>query len=114
MTYLIFIALSAVFNAVMDGVENENFHESRILRDLNPRFWYKRESWKYCRKIFGYHVDAWHIAKSLMIICVAAAVLCCIRNNVADKWLLIVHFLLIGIVWNSTFKLFYHQILGIK
>jgi hypothetical protein len=70
----IFILVAAVFCALMDIVENENFFES-IFKNKNQNFWYKRVSWNHAKKIFGYKFDAWHISKSLMIICFASAII---------------------------------------
>lgn len=97
MIYLL-IALAAVFNAVMDVLENENFHQSKF-RYWKERFWYKRESWKWANHIGNYPIDGWHLAKSCMILCFSAAV----ANSVLQ-------FILIGIVWNVTFNLFYKWI----
>ena len=94
----ILIALAAVFNAVMDALENENFSRS-VFKLLNPKFWYKRESWKYAKKIFGYKVDAWHLAKSSMIICVAFAV--CFGGF--D----LMNVLLLGATWIGVFNISY-------
>ena len=69
---LVFFILAAVFNAIMDKLENENFYTS-VFKNLNEKFWYKRESWKYAKKIFGYKIDGWHLAKSAMIICLCLA-----------------------------------------
>lgn len=69
MNFLYLIAAAAVLNAFMDIVENENFSSS-IFRNLNPKFWYKRESWKYAKKVLGTKLDAWHIAKGAMLFCI--------------------------------------------
>jgi hypothetical protein len=92
----------------MDAIENENFFES-IFSDMDKRFWYKRESWRSTKKIFGYRFDAWHVAKSMMIILmVLAAVL---YEPVLGQ---LYDFLLCGVIWNFTFWLFYHKIFGVK
>lgn len=70
--FLLFTGLAGVFWAICDRVENENFYNS-VFRDMNERFWYKRTSWKYAKKIFGWKLDAWHISKSLCIICFLCA-----------------------------------------
>jgi hypothetical protein len=67
MTWLILIACAAFFEAAADIVENENFYSS-VFRKLNPKWWYKRESWKHARKIFGWKYDAWHVFQSARII----------------------------------------------
>jgi len=92
------IILAAICNAVMDRVENENFFVS-IFKKLNQKFWYKRESWKYAKKIFGWKFDSWHVSKSLMI-CI---LLIPISNN-------IIEYIIYGILWNIIFLLFYKKI----
>ena len=101
MSYLL-IAIAAIFNAFMDTVEHERYYSSK-LRHWNARFWYKRESWKYCKRIGSYPVDAWHLAKSCMIISMAGAVV--VYNG--HGWM---PFVYIGIVWNLTFNTFYNRI----
>jgi hypothetical protein len=108
MTCYLFFLLAAFFNAVMDAVENENFHES-IFRNLPKQFWYKRESWKYVPRLLGYKFDAWHIAKSLMIACWTLA-LVFVDYNV-PWW---VEIPTVGVVWNVSFHLFYHVIFKVK
>lgn len=93
---MIWIFFAAFFNAVMDRTENESFFGSRFDK-LSHKFWYKRESWKWAKKIFGYKLDAWHLSKTCMIVCLALAA--------ANTW---IEFLVIGLVWNATFNFFYH------
>lgn len=100
MMWIAYIVLAAFLNAVMDLLENENFSSS-VFRNLNPKFWYKRESWKYAKRIGGYKVDGWHLAKSAMIICFAFAIVS------YDPLLWWVDILLIGLVWNVVFNLSY-------
>lgn len=109
----IFIFFAAFFNAVMDAVENEpNFNES-IFKNLPKQFWLKTESWKYVKKIFGYHLDAWHFAKSLMVICFAGAVI--FFDLPLMKWQdVALYLVLIGIIWNGAFWLFYNVIFKVK
>lgn len=102
LTY-IFIALAAVCNAFMDKVENENFYQS-VFKHLNPQFWYKRVSWQYAKKLFGYKFDAWHLAKSAMIVFWALAVV------FYHPFIPIIDFVVIGIIHNIIFNLFYNHI----
>lgn len=104
----IFVSAASFFNACLDCFENENFFES-IFKDWNQRFWYKRESWKHAKKIFNYKVDAWHIAKSCMIICFVMAI---ITFKPIHQWW--VHLISLGILWNFVFWLFYHEIFKVK
>jgi hypothetical protein len=92
---LILIILAAFLNAVMDLLENENFSSS-VFKHLNPRWWYKRESWKYAKKILGWKYDGWHVAKSLMIFCI-----CTMISSSIIQWVLY------GILWNISFSLSY-------
>lgn len=108
----ILIFLAAFFNAVMDAVENENYYES-IFKKLPVQFWYKRESWKYVKKIFGYRPDAWHLAKTLMLFCFAGAVIA--FDLPVNKWHDVTFYIAtLGIIWNVTFWLFYHKIFKVK
>lgn len=99
LTY-IFVLLAAFFNAFMDIVENENYHVS-IFKNLNQKFWYKRESWKQSYKIRGYKLDAWHLAKSLMIVFWVLAVM------FYHSFIPVIDFIVIGAIYNLTFNTFY-------
>lgn len=112
MISLLFLFLAAVFNAVMDAVENENYYES-IFRKLPQQFWYKRESWKYVKKIFGYRPDAWHLSKSAMVICIVLAII--FFDLPVAKWQdWAVYIIVGGVTWNVTFTIFYHKIFRVK
>jgi hypothetical protein len=112
MISLILIFLAAFFNAVMDAVENENISES-IFKNLPRQFWYKRDSWKYVKKIFGYRPDAWHLSKSAMIICFVLAIV--FFDIPIKKWQdVAVCIIAGGFTWNFTFWLFYNKIFGVK
>lgn len=101
----LYIILAAILNAFMDRVENENFYES-IFRNWNEKFWYKRVSWKYAKKIFGWKLDAWHIAKSLMIISLVMAM---VSYSVFHNWW--VDVIIAGCLWNVFFNIFYNKLL---
>lgn len=109
---LICLVLACFFNAVMDACENENIGES-IFKNLPKQFWSKRESWKYTKKIFGYRLDAWHLSKSLMIICFILAGI--FFDLPVEKWRdVALYLVLAGLVWNGGFWLFYHKIFRVK
>jgi len=99
---LVLVAIAAVFNAAMDMLENENYHSS-IFAKWDQAFWYKRESWKTARRIRGYKIDGWHLAKSAMIVTLALAIAG--HEHAAPALLEI---LLIGLVWNLSFNAAYH------
>lgn len=109
----IFIFLAAFFNAVMDATENEpNFNES-VFKKLPKQFWLKEQSWKYVKKILGYRPDAWHLAKSLMVLCFAGAMI--FFDMPVMKWQDVALYLVaIGIIWNGAFWLFYNVIFKVK
>jgi len=112
MISLILLFIAAFFNAVMDATENENFFES-ILKKLPQQFWYKRESWKYVKKIFGYHVDAWHLSKSIMVICFVLAII--FFDLPVKNWQDVALYTIGGgFTWNLSFWLFYNKIFRIK
>lgn len=112
MISLILVFLAAFFNAVCDAVENENYYES-VFKKLPVQFWYKRESWKYVKKIFGYRPDAWHLAKTCMVVCFALGVVC--FDLPVVKWQDVALYMIVfGIIWNVTFWLFYHVIFKVK
>ena len=92
---VILITIAAALNAFMDIVENENFYTSRFV-NCNPNFWYKRESWKYARKVFGWKFDAWHVAKSLMLFALIGAI--------AQSWF---EWVCLGLLWNVVFRVSY-------
>lgn len=100
------IFLAAAFNAIMDRTENAPAFNQSIFKNLDQTFWLKEVSWKYAKKIFSWKFDAWHLAKSSMIICFIGAVL--VFHLKHQAW---VHFISMGIIWNASFNLFYNKIL---
>lgn len=116
MLSLLFFILAAAFNAVMDALENENFHES-IFKKWNRFFWYKRESWFVAKTIWGYKFDGWHLAKSAMVVSLVLSVIH-FPGFHSSGWQYVfdVLFLLLiyGILWNVIFWLFYHKLFKIK
>lgn len=108
MISLILIWVASFLNAFMDALENENFGES-IFKKWDKRFWYKRESWKWAKKIGGYHLDGWHLAKSLMIVTLCLSIV--FYSQMFNWW---IDFLIYGIVWNGSFVFFYHKIFKVK
>ena len=95
-----FIILAAFFNAIMDVAENENANSS-ILKNLNPKFWHKRVSWQHAKRVFGYKFDAWHIAKTLMIVSLILAV------YFYEPLFGLYDILFMGIAWNVSFNSYY-------
>lgn len=118
--YALWIA-AAFFNSCMDAFENTpNFNES-IFKGWDKRFWCKDVSWEYARvlsfripftkkRIGSYKLDAWHISKSLMVICFAVGTVVAVISK--RPWHVDVVFL--GVIWGVTFWVVYHKIFGIK
>lgn len=118
MISLIFVVLASFFNSCMDAWENENYFES-IFKHWDQKFWYKRESWKYSRRLFGYHLDGWHLAKSSMIICIAGAIYTeQFSKQIWHTGQLVldigIDIVIMGILWNLGFNLFYHLLFKVK
>lgn len=127
MTYLIFVFLGSVCNAIMDTCAHHYSFSifSKYPNLFSKQFWDADVSWKnkYVdwdnnlrdRKTFlgvTLHVaftDAWHLFKSIGIICFALAIVS-YPGNICS-WTTLFHILLIGFVWNLTFSLFYNRLL---
>jgi hypothetical protein len=107
LTSAVFLILAAMFNAVMDSVEYETAFEKSIFSSLNPKWWCKSISWEYVKflPLTKYRPDAWHLAKSSMVVCVVLAVVFSI-----DTVYKLPQFVLLGLIWNMSFNLFYNHI----
>jgi len=128
MITLICWILAAIFNAAMDVVAYK--YDSSIFRKINKHKYYdKRISWrnKYIDgfphngrtywsigkfKIIKYDAftDAWHLFKSLMIICLAISIVTYQYDNPAIS---LIQFCILFFVWIKVFNLFYKKILRI-
>ncbi len=104
---LIFIVLAAVLNAVMDSVEYETAYSRSIFSKYNPKWWLKTTSWEYVKFLpfTKYRPDAWHLAKSGMIVFLCLAIV-----FFSTKGILLIDFLILGAVWNTVFNIFYNRI----
>lgn len=118
---IIFIILAAICNAFMDKVETEIQFKTSRFKKLNKEFWCKPISADSLAFIDGtkYRADAWHIAKSIMIVFLINAIV--FYTPLAGPFLqpfIKFHFLagaaievlFLGIIWNVVFDLFYHKI----
>ncbi len=99
----LFITLAAIFNAVMDSIENEHINTT-VFKDQPKNFWSKRDSWNKAKKFFGWKFDAWHIAKSTMVVCLIAAIV--VYKPILSMGL---DFLILGYWWNHVFNGFYNH-----
>lgn len=92
----------------MDRLENEVAYNRSIFHDYNQKFWLKSVSWQYAKRVGGYKIDAWHLSKSIMIVCfLFVAFFLCEWGPVFDIY---ADLPLLGIEWNLTFVLFYNVI----
>jgi hypothetical protein len=99
---LIFFALAAICNSVMDTLK-DHFYVS-VFRNLNLKFWNPSISWK--NIMFNYvSLDAWHIAKGCMLGCIYFSIF--FYKNIFGMWDL----LIFPIVWGIFFQLFYSILL---
>ena len=107
--WVLFIILAAIFNSVMDRLEEGRFTNS-VFKKLNQKFWYKWESWKHAKRIFGFPIDAWHIFKLLMLCSFSAAIVTYdLWPRIQIEWWFDV--LLFAAAWILPFNLFYNTIL---
>lgn len=104
-TYTLII-LASLMNAVMDRTENIVAFNRSVFNHKDKRFWCKDVSWQYAKKIFSWKADAWHIAKSSMIILLAFAMV--FFKSTGLWW---ADVLIIGCAWNITFTFGYHKLL---
>ena len=88
---------AAFFKAVADTLAH-HFDTSVFRRKWNSPFWNPMHRHNDAvKKIFGYPLDAWHLANSAMIICFL----------LPFGWKMVI----LGIVFNLAFNLFYNKIL---
>ena len=108
MIVLILIFFAAMFNAAMDKTKDTIQYNSSQFRGLNPYFW-NDEAWN-GKFITGteYKANAWHISKSLMLLCLLAVPF--FYKPILGYW----DYLLFGFEWIVIFNLFYNKILKFK
>ena len=104
MIALALIILAAICKAVADTLDHH--FDTSVFRN-KPRKWFDPNVIvKSAPKIFGYPLDVWHIANSVMIISFILAVV--INNsNLEWYWQLLAG----GVAFNLTFNLLYNKIL---
>lgn len=118
---LLLWGMAAILDACQDTLEH-HYRNSIFCKkgDENNRFWNMEESNKnpiYVPKT-KYKVDAWHLVKSIKIILLAMSLVFALFNKEIG-WLglelnltvIIVSLIILGVVWNGLFNLFYNYIL---
>jgi hypothetical protein len=113
---IICIALAALSNATMDRLENLPAFNASVFYKKDAKFWLKEISWRYAKKIFGYKIDAWHIAKSAMVCFLILAVILPLIFDPPNLkgYLTILIYVAYGIVWNAVFNFSYNKLLKRK
>lgn len=118
---ILLVVTASFFKAVMDRLENDGAFGQSVFKNMRKEFWLKTVSWMHARKIFRYRVDAWHLAWSVCIVCLLSAISVGIAMGYAaghiasyivfDIFFYIGYVVLLGVVWNFTFNVFYHHTL---
>ena len=72
--YIIFALLIGMFSAIMDRTAEPVAFNKSIFKNKDPKWWVRSVSWEYVKflPLTKYRPDAWHIAQSLMYLCVGA------------------------------------------
>ena len=118
---ILFIALASICNSVMDTLDHHQ-SDSIFSKFKNPLWWNFNQGWrnKYIDrdpkkgrvKLFWkinkpvQITDAWHFFKMLMIIFICSA-----ASLSYDKPSYLICLIVLGLVWNNVFSLFYKRIL---
>jgi len=110
------VMFGSAMNSCMDA-QTDHFSSS-IMANWDRNFWDHTNGYSsaHCYNIGSYHVDAWHIEKSLMImsLCVPVSVVCHENFPIIKKhpvWDMILWEAIGGTAWNLTFNVNYNKIL---
>jgi len=104
----ILIALAAIFSVVMDKTKDTIQYKTSVFYKWgwDSKFWNDEDYDKSKGYLFGkYKFNAWHISKSLMLICLLAI------PFVYKPFLGKFDYLIFGTEWILVFNLFYNRIL---
>jgi len=88
-----------------------------IFVNLEETFWNPAKSWKNKYELPDWipdaFTDAWHIFKFLMIVSIIFAIVLFKPNEYISIWWIdqSINYLILGIVWNLVFMLFYDKLL---
>ena len=137
---LILLSFGSICNSIMDTVDHHQ-QKSIFSKFKNGRWWNQNQGWrnKYIDydgdiklnieprrvkwSLFGFTVnkpvqltDSWHFFKMLMIIFISLSIstFLIFTNNIIGFLPFTVYLLLCGLIWNTTFRLFYHKFLLLK
>lgn len=106
---LLLIVMAAVSNAIMDT--SADHFEVSIFKGMNAVFWDKATAAKFSKfiRFTKWRCDAWHLFKSIMLLCFSVAIV--LPNTILPWW---AAWLIGTAVWILTFNLFYNKILRRK
>jgi hypothetical protein len=99
------IIIAATANALMDTITHHM--SSSIFRSKDPNFWDPQVSWR-GKKFLGIMVlDAWHIAKTIMLHCLfLSIVISSLFPGVIYWW----EYFVIYFVWGTVFESFFTKL----
>lgn len=100
------IVISAILKAFADTLDDH--FDTSIFRRHNPMVWDANMSKVRKWWITNYKPDPWHFANSAIIICLFSAILFNDIDTIGLPWYL--DLLLLGVIYNVTFELFYSKI----
>ena len=104
MTYIL-VAIAAIFNNFMDALQW--WKKDTIFRDLDDKWWNPNVSYLYVKNFLGWmRFDAWHIAKTISVLCLLTSAVCAHFFGIPLGWWAIpVLYAEWGIVWEATRRL---------
>jgi ABC-type antimicrobial peptide transport system permease subunit len=109
--FIFCVVISGALNAFMDKVENRIQYNSSVFRNWNAAFWCKEVSAHYVKflPLTRYRPDAWHQAKSLMLLFLAFGMVFLWTAPMASTpiFMIIEVVGLFGISWLTGFNIAY-------
>jgi hypothetical protein len=108
---VLLVILAAACNAVMDKTETLISYNASVFRKWNKKFWCKPYAAHNVDFLpfTSYRPDAWHLAKSAMIVLLLSTLL--VAKYASPSTLNALEFILslalLGVIWNWTFNFFY-------
>ena len=116
---VLFLSLAALSNAGMDSIQHH--YKTSFANNLDEQFWNPEISWKnkyinhdptqgrimwlFLKKPVIF-TDGWHLIKAFMILFIVLSILVWIKG----KWYLkFIYVLAGGLIWGTSFELFYNK-----
>lgn len=122
---LLFIVFASICNSIMDT--SVHHYSTSVFKNMNPLWWDGEISWKNkyidgdsnkgrVKWYFGLNkpvqlTDAFHFFKMWMIIFICLSIVCFDCYFIKDTISFLLFFIIYGVLWNSSFSLFYNIIL---